>query len=122
MSEDFKDINEKVLLSFVSFEDKIRFECVSHQFQRLLFNKQYVLQVFHMRRVKTQNCLNQLLVKKQVNESVVKEIDLKAFESVLKKCKFINKIVINIHCIESENREKVLQLITKYVKHLKSIE
>ena len=29
----------ELLLSYLSFEDKIRFECVSHQFQRLIFNK-----------------------------------------------------------------------------------
>ena len=50
------------------------------------------------------------------------EIDLIALESMLKKCKFINKIVINNKYIKGENREKVLQLIAKYVKHLKSIE
>ena len=55
----------------------------------------------------------------------------KAFKSVLKKCEFINKIVINgyfryhyinIYDIKRENREKVLQLMAKYVRHLKSIE
>ena len=55
----------------------------------------------------------------------VEQIDLIAFESVLKKCKFINKIVINCYDFYNyslENREKVLQLITKHMKHLKSIE
>ena len=57
-----------------------------------------------------------------MKESVFKEIDLIAFKSVLKKCKFINKIVINSEDFECENSVIVLQLITKYVKHLKSIE
>jgi hypothetical protein len=33
----------EVLLSYLSFESKIRFECVSKQFQRLIFNKQYII-------------------------------------------------------------------------------
>ena len=113
VSDRFCDDLCSVIVSYLSFEDKILFECVSHQFQRLLFNKQYVLEVIYW---KTKNSLNQFLNQKKGKRSVVKKIDLKAFESVLKKCKFINKIVFNINGIKSENREKVLQLITKYVK------
>ena len=89
-SDRFCDDLCEVVVSYLSFEDKILFECVSHQFQRLLFNKQYVLQVFDsILRLKTQNSLNKLL-----NNSGTK-INLNALESVLKKCQFINKIVIN---------------------------
>ncbi len=35
----------EVLLSYLSFEDKIRFECVSKQWQKLIYNKQYILEV-----------------------------------------------------------------------------
>ena len=103
----FCDDMSSVLLSFVSFEDKILFECVSHQFQRLLFNKQYVLEV-KTRVIKTQNKLNQFLIKNEAKGSVVKQIDLIAFERVLKKFKFINKIIIKSYfCIECENSVKV---------------
>ena len=40
---------------------------------------------------------------------------------MLKKCKFINKIVISEY-IGNQNKGQILQLITKYCKHLKSIE
>ena len=62
-SDRFCDDLSEVLLSFVSFEDKIQFECVSHQRQRLVFNKQYVLQDFQlteMRFTSTQTLLRVL--------------------------------------------------------------
>ncbi len=33
----------ELILSYLSFEDKIRFECVSTQFCRLVYQKQYEL-------------------------------------------------------------------------------
>jgi hypothetical protein len=33
----------EVLIKYLSFEDKIRFECLSKQFQTLIFNKQFFL-------------------------------------------------------------------------------
>ena len=56
----FCDELSEVLLSYLSFEDKIRFECVLHQFQRLLFNKQYVL-VINDLRLERNNKLQKLL-------------------------------------------------------------
>ncbi len=53
----------EVLLKYFSFEDKIKFECISKQFQRLIFNKQYFIHIKN-------------------------SINLKAFESLLKKISF----------------------------------
>ncbi len=50
----------EVLLKYFPFEDKIKFECISKQFQRFIFNKQYVVHIKN-------------------------SINLKAFESLLKK-------------------------------------
>jgi len=50
----------EVLLSYLSFEDKIRFECVSKQWQKLIYNKQYILEV-NETSDKSQNSLNSLL-------------------------------------------------------------
>ena len=36
------DLSE-VILSFLTFEDKIHYECVSKQFKRTIFQKQYKL-------------------------------------------------------------------------------
>jgi hypothetical protein len=35
----------EVLIKYLSFEDKIRFECVSKQFQRCAYSRQYKLQI-----------------------------------------------------------------------------
>ncbi len=35
----------EVLLKYLSFKEKICFECVSKQFQRLVFNKQFVVDI-----------------------------------------------------------------------------
>jgi hypothetical protein len=35
----------EVFLKYLSFEDKICIECVSKQFQRLVFNKQFVVDI-----------------------------------------------------------------------------
>ncbi len=91
----------EVLLSYLSFEDKIRFECVSKQFQRLIFNKQHIIDIQYF-----------LLV----NES----INIKVFESVLKKCKFINNIIG--YEFQFKNEKQFIELIIKYCNDLKSIQ
>jgi hypothetical protein len=73
----------EVLLKYLSFEDKIKFECVSKQFQRLIFNKQLDIEInqyiwFEKRNSdQKQNALNALTKGFKFN--------YKAFESVLKK-------------------------------------
>src|SRR6267154_1569112 len=84
------DLSE-VLLSYLSFEDKIRFECVSQQFARTVYQKQYELIID--------------------NNSIIKNIDSKSFELLLKKCEFIRSIKF-IANIESVN--EMIELITKY--------
>ena len=63
-SDRFCDDLCSVVVSYLSFEDKIRFECVSHQFQRLLFNKHYVLKVINQKN-KIQNNLLKLFIEKK---------------------------------------------------------
>jgi hypothetical protein len=111
----------EVLLSYLSFEDKIKFECVSHQFQRCIFNKENTLTTNRLD--DKQNRLNQLLVydrkkfadfrshlqyvREFGNRSMEVIFNKNAFESVLKKCKFITQIIIKIDYIDNE----VLQII-----------
>jgi hypothetical protein len=107
----------EVLLKYLSFEDKIRFECVSKQWQKLIFNKQFIIDFNPYSRSKS-NFLNKLVEKcpKNENES---QIIISKFEKLLKKCKFIEEFsLINISIV---NNEQVLKLITNYCKHLKKI-
>jgi hypothetical protein len=98
----------QVLLSYLSFDDKIRFECVSKQFERCVFVKQDTIVVEEYPSDK-KNTLNNLFNLMRRNE------DFKAFESVLKKCQFINKVIID------SNSVQVFKLIIKYCNNLSSI-
>lgn len=124
----------EVLLSFLSFEDKIRFECVSKQFQRIIFNKQNVLQsvessrslffMFDSENKKTKNSLNQLF---KLNDKRMDE-----FVTVLQKCKSINSIDIIVNkntmsrklsriCRYLVDSEEILRKMIRYCPKLKSI-
>jgi hypothetical protein len=111
----------QVLIKYLSFEDKIRFECVSKQFQRLIFNKQYCIEIIEINPYLAQNrncdrkenTLNALIKKRN-------QFNYKAFESVLKKCKFINNIIINYRN-DYLNTKEVLKSIVKNCTNLKSI-
>jgi hypothetical protein len=74
----------EILLSFLSFDDKIRFECISKRFQKLIFNKQNTFEVIYSYSCNN-NTFNQLVVNYE-------SFNIKAFESVLKSV-IINRVV-----------------------------
>jgi hypothetical protein len=102
----------ELIISYLSFEDKIRFECVSKQFQRLVYNKQNSIEIND--RNSNELSLNNLLFYEQIDG----EFNYKAFESLLKKCKFITKISIESRF---ESGDDLIELIAKYCHHLKHI-
>ena len=104
------DLTEEVI-QYLTFEDKVRLECMSKQWRRYVFNKQFVL-VFDPNNDKTRNSLDRLLSVKYC----IRELNVKAFESVLKKCPNIKKVILEID-IESE----VLSLIGRYCPRIKSL-
>jgi hypothetical protein len=81
-----------VFLSYLSFEDKIRFECVSKQFQKSIFNKQFIIEIDGYPNRK---------------------------ENTLKKSKFVNEVYIRVN--NKKLNEIILKLIIKYCYYLKSI-
>ncbi len=91
----------EVLLSYLSFEDKIRFECVSKQFKRCVFVKQFKLNL----------CENKVLM----NGNLINE---KAYEIVLKKCLNISALFMPF---SEDLTENTFKLITKYCLRLKEI-
>jgi hypothetical protein len=106
-----------VLLSYLTFEEKLYFESVSKLFQISIFDKQNSIKLITNSNVlerKENNCLK-LLKKCGKYEA---KINLKAFETILKKCKFINKINFNC-CHHIVNNEQTLLLINKYCKNLR---
>ena len=104
----FGDDLTELILQYLTFEDKIRLECVSKQWRRLIYNKQFVI-VIDFKRYETQNPLNRLLVdEKQSTEEIL--------ESLLKKCPNIENVII-----DKRVNSKVLSLIGQYCPRLKSL-
>ena len=76
------DLTEEIL-QYLTLEDKIRLECVSKQWQRLIYNKQYKICIFL--KLYKKNILWLLMQKgRQSAEQVL--------ESVLKKCPNITSV------------------------------
>jgi hypothetical protein len=62
----------EVLLSYLSFKDKIRFECISKQFQRCLYIKQNNIEVNDFEyKDRDKNKLNKLLIKNYLKELLI---------------------------------------------------
>lgn len=113
--ERFCDDLCELILSYLSIEDKFRLESVSKQFQRCIFNKQFVIQLKNSSEQKYSTNLFNCLIHK----SNSKYINIKSFEILLKKCKFCNEILIKTYFIA--NRQEVLKSIIKNCNYLKSI-
>ena len=109
------DLSLATVLSFLSFEDKIRTERVCKRWQKLLYLDQKVLVI--NREMKNQNSLNLLRKRYRCRERIgLIAIELKPFKSVLQKCPKLEKISLNI-CFNG----KALQLIGELCPRLKSL-
>ena len=91
------------LLSYLPIEDKIRMQCVSKQFRRLLHRRQYDLTVS----------------RQTLGHRYRRAFDAKTFESLLKRFPLITFISVDL--IGHESGDQLIELITKYCKHLKAI-
>src|SRR6202023_4259357 len=69
----FGDDLSELIVSYLTIEDKFRFECLSKQWRRLVFNKTYVLRILEN---------NSLFVRKVED---LYEVKHKVFEKCLKK-------------------------------------
>ena len=92
------DLTE-LILQYMTFEDKIRLECVSKQWRRLVFNKQFGLCLQSSTMFGPNNALNKYC----------------ELESVLKKCPNITDVKITIIINSS-----VLSLIGRFCPHIRS--
>ena len=106
------DLTE-LILQYLTFEDKVRLECVSKQWRRLVFNKQFVIEIINRRLQQTKDSLRSL---NQNNEPNMESINRRALESVLHKCHYIQTIRIDI-----EVSSEVLSLIGRYCHRIKSL-
>ena len=116
------DLTEEIL-QYLTFEDKIRLECVSKQWQRFIYNKQFVIEILdpesnldnfrNSKNEKTYNSSEKLRKKVKYNGT---ELNVKAFESVLKKCPNIKKVNVEVKA-----NNYVFTLIGRYCTHIKSL-
>ena len=126
-SDRFCDDFTEVIISFLPIDGKLRFESVSKQFQSLIFNKQYVLNIDFFNDSNNNN-LKPLF--KLVNNSddfhFVFDIDSHLLSKVLKKFKFINEISFcqpndDIFIFEIRNINDVFNQISDNCKNLKTL-
>ena len=73
----------ELILQYLTFEDKVRLECVSKQWRKLVFNKQFGIEFFNTRN-KNKSSLNGLFRGKVLNKQ--------SLESVLKKRPNISEV------------------------------
>jgi len=97
------DLSEDIL-SYLTFEDNFRYECISRQWHSLVFNKQNVFNFCD-------------IFGKDLYKEII--IDLKTFESILKKCPNITSFVFNVYF---DNIEEMFDLIINYCHNLTQIE
>ena len=95
------DLTEEIL-QYLTFEDKIKLECVSKQWRRLVFNKEFVIEL-NFCRYERQKPFNRLK-------------DLRKLKTLLKKCPNITKVILF-----PEKKSSVLSLIGRYCHHIKSL-
>ena len=107
----FGDDLTELILQYLTFEDKVRLECVSKQWQRCVYQRQTVIEI-RGSKPSTESLKN--LFKR--NEYFQPLLDRESLESVLKKCQNITKFSCDF-IIDSS----VLSLIGQYCPHIKSL-
>ena len=108
----FGDDMCELILSYLIFGDKVRLECVSKQWKRCVFQKQFEIFILRKDIDDTKNSLNRLIKvidnKRQLNQQYL--------QSVLKKCPNITIVDIRI-----EMKSEVFSLFGQYCSNMRSL-
>ena len=116
----FGDDLTELILQYLTFEDKVRLECVSKQWRRLVFNKQFVIE-FNI--FSSKNNLRRLvryvhyLGIQFIIDNYEKMFKKQELESLLIKCPNITKVIIRLENITNNE----LSLFGQYCPRLKSL-
>ena len=113
----FGDDLTELILSFLAFEDKVMFEDMSKQWQRVIYNKQMGIEIWDENIFGAEpgeHNLPQMIKEESDRES---SIDLKRLETLLKKCP--NFITFST---DQHMGRELLELINKYCPRLKRLQ
>ena len=102
----FGDDLTELILQYLTFEDKIRLECVSKQWRRLVFNKQFVFHIDCFNSVDI-NSIDKLFIREQRMNKLF-------LESILKKFPNITKVFMS-------TKIEFFPLIGRYCPKIKSL-
>ena len=108
----FGDDMCELILSYLIFADKVRLECVSKQWKRCVFHRQFEIFILGIDVDDTKNSLNRLI--KVIDNK--RELNEQYLETVLKKCSNISIVDIRI-----EVKSEVLSLIGQYCPNMRSL-
>lgn len=112
----FGDDLSEVILSFLTIEDKFRFECLSKQCRRLIYNRQQSLRLWIGDR---DDSISALIAREVTSVLNYFSIDCLLLERVLRKLKRLNILEISSHFIVNS---QVVRLIAANCPHLKTLE
>ena len=102
----FGDDLSQLIVSYLTIEDKFRFQCLNRQWLRMVFEEEYVLRVERNNKTMVNEFRGDYSVKPQV------------FEKCLLKLKNLTEIQIDLHI---DNTEEVLQIIADNCHHLRRL-
>jgi hypothetical protein len=114
--ERFGDDLSELLLSYLSVSDKVRYECVSKQWSRLIFNKLQNIIITNKQYV-IQHISSQSYDSIKISHKIWSEKNKSIIECLAKKFKFINKLSIDFG-IDND----LVKIITKNCKILKKLQ
>ena len=108
----FGDDLTELILQYLTFEDKVRLECVSKQWKRCIYQKQFNI-YFLLKRNPTKVSLKRLIKSNEFSEP---SINRQSLESVFINCQNITKFSCHL-TLDGE----VLSLIGRYCHRIKSL-
>ena len=115
----FGDDLTELILSFLTIEDKFRFECLNARIESLIFNKQNQLIITSRRDISLENEFKVLSQKILLTINLYKyKIDYRLLRVVLRKFKYLNVIKI---CGFVVVEDELLRVIAQNCPHLREL-
>ena len=110
------------ILQYLSLEDKLRLQCVSKQFQRTVFQRQYELYIDMSSEEHKVYTEEELSITNDHNYYYIEDQNLDFFKAVLKKCPNITSIQLDgSHYTDREKVNQVFRLIIENCNNLSEV-